>query len=180
MKPKYLITEGVADEKILRKILPGALLNGIKIIPAGGYSSALAWASSLLNATDETVIVVIDADSNDRQIIDERLGFLQAMLSQTASKDRFSIIMFEPGLETIFFQNQEVAEHLFGGYLTEIDARLAATSPKEALKILGANTSEVLQKLDAKDIGKLRTIPQISRMIKLLNSNGLSSDVKAA
>jgi|GEM_PF-938254 len=180
MKAKYVITEGELDKAILEKILPVKLLQGVKVIAGGGFSSALSWATSLLSTTDENIVLVVDSDSTDDMTTQERYSFLNLMLRRSGTPDRFHIMVLVPEIETIFFQNKDVAESLVGRKLSEIELKLAANSPKHALRLLlniePQGTLDILDKLAPEAWTKLRSTSVIKELMDQIQHSGTSKN----
>jgi len=173
MIQKFIVTEGKTDSLLLEKILPE--FEDIKIMTGSGYSSALSLASSILIYHKKPVLLLLDADSNNQTDITERYNFIRNYLRMAAPDALFRIILFQPEVETVFFQDAAVAEHLIGRPLTEHELKSAHSSPKKVLQeAISGNYFELISELNNDDISRLNQLAifkEIKSFIQQENRN---------
>lgn len=69
------------------------------------------------------------------------------------------MIWFQPELETIFFEDIRVAEHLMGRPLTEKELKSARLHPKQVLQeAITGKDLDVISKLNSDDISRLNQL----------------------
>lgn len=175
MTPKIIVTESEMDKLLWSRIFSG--IENIKITAGSGYSSALTLASSILTYHKKPVLLLLDADSNDQTDIDERYSFVNSYLDMSTPDAVFKIILFQPELETVFFEDAKVAEHLIGRHLTELELESARLRPKQFLQRELQSASNkthilntVISKLDESDLEKLRQLPEFQEIQSFLQA----------
>src|SRR5947207_6144800 len=82
----HVVTEGKTDELLVRKLLTDELIHHpqIRVVEAGGRSSAQSLARSILGARSEPVAVVIDADTVDSAQLSGQRDFLESYFGKVA------------------------------------------------------------------------------------------------
>jgi hypothetical protein len=157
MIQKIIVTEGKTDGLLLSKIFSG--VENIKIKAGTGYSSALTLAKTILAFQKKPVLLLLDADSNDQTDIAERHDFVQSYLNMATPGAVFKIVLFQPELETIFFEDASVAEHLMGRPLTENELKSARLRPKQVLQTaMTGKDLDFIAKLNSDDISRLNQL----------------------
>jgi len=157
MIPKIIVTEGQTDGLLLSKIFSG--IDNIKIKAGSGYSSALTLASSILTYHKKPVLLLLDADSNDQTDIAERYDFVRSYLNMATPGAVFKIVLFQPELETVLFEDAKVAEHLMGRPLTESELKSARLRPKQVLQaVITGKDFDLMAKLNNDDISRLKQL----------------------
>jgi hypothetical protein len=102
MYRRYVLVEGEIDRMILDWIVPKDLKSSIQFVVTQGYNAGLSIAKSLLITRPSPISIVMDADSGNRQSIEERYDFIEQTLRMVAPPERFSVYLFEPSIEHIF------------------------------------------------------------------------------
>jgi hypothetical protein len=167
MTPKIIVTEGNSEGLLLSKLFSG--IENIKIKAGSGYSSAVTLASSILTYHKKPVLLLLDAESSDQTDIAERYDFVKGYLSMSTPGAVFKIILFQPELETVFFEDAKVAEHLMGRPLTEPELKLARLHPKQVLQeAMPGNDVEMISKLNEDDIARLRQLAVVKEIKSFL------------
>lgn len=149
MIQKFIVTEGNRESLLLSKLFSS--FENIKIKAGTGYSSALSLARTILSYHKKPVLLLLDAESQDQTDIAERYSFVNSYLGMSTPGAVFKIILFQPELETVFF-DAKVAEHLIGRPLTESELQLARLHPKQVLQeAVSGNDEEVIPVLVEND-----------------------------
>jgi len=167
MIQKIIVTEGKTDGLLLEKMFSG--LNNIKIMAASGYSSALSLASSILSHHKKPVLLLLDADSNDKTDIEKRYQFVENYLNMATPGAIFKVILFEPKMEAVLFEDAKVAEYLKDCPLRKIDFASVRSNPKEWL-VLKKTVSDLVLKLNSGDISRLRQLDIFKRIESFIRS----------
>ncbi len=168
----YIITERDFDVELLKRVLPPDVLQNVKIVSGGSYSSALSLASSLLSSPDKYVVLVLNAESNDDIQVLDRYYFLRDYMRMGAADERFRIFLFKPEIEHIFFEEKSIVEEITGRKLSDLELELAELQPRMGLsKLSGMSARELsngalLNRLSEKIILKLREAEEILRLTK--------------
>ncbi|MEM7102528.1 MAG: hypothetical protein AAF502_05285 [Bacteroidota bacterium] len=156
----YIVTENPQDANLIRKLLPAAALEKVKIKAGSGYSSLLSMAVALLAGKDNNVVIVADADSMKKTEYNNRYYFIKNYLRRAAPENQFKIFLLRPELESIFFENKEVLEQMTGRKFTDLEIELAKANPKENLyKLLNIERRdfpEIVRKLPSSVFDKLK------------------------
>src|SRR5579863_1035296 len=98
-----VITEGESDATFVKSLIGSGKADKTHYIPAGSWSSADSLARSYLTDPQTKVVVIVDADSSDPNLIEERKRFLQRSLGQIADKARWRVIVVAPEVERLLF-----------------------------------------------------------------------------
>lgn len=178
----YVITERNFNAELLQKILSAEVLQNVKIVPAGGYSSATSLARSMLYTPGKYVIIAVDAGSNNEVDVLERYYFLRDYMRMGASEKRFTIHLFKPEIEHVFFEDKKVLETIVGKKVSDLELELAALQPRLGLsKLSGMSLYEMsngvlLNRLSNKIIQQLRQTEDIKKLTEhILEANKMSS-----
>ena len=115
MNTQYVVVEGVFDKFLLEQILPEEIIAHNKIIVGNGDNLALSKARSLLIAADLPVVLIVDSDSTEPSIIEEKRDFMVQSLRQFSQPDHFQVIIAVPEIEAIFFSSRTIIEEMIQG-----------------------------------------------------------------
>jgi predicted ATP-dependent endonuclease of OLD family len=120
----YIVTEGQSDADLLKRLMPKELLEGVTIVPAGGLSSVKSLASSLLVRRRKPVAIVIDADSAEPELIQERRQSIEEVIESVAGGVPVKVVVAVPALDSPLPQNAAIAE--LRAFLRELQERSLA------------------------------------------------------
>jgi hypothetical protein len=174
MKQAYIFVEGEPDVAILKKLLPANLRKGVEILAGGGVDGATTLAASYLAKRRRPVALVLDADTNDKELIYERYDVARWSLDQVSGSTAFEVLIAKPSIEAVFFQDQALLEAATQHKFTELEWRLAKLQPQEILakepngKL--PTVQKLLDSLNKESIEKLRQHPLIQSLINFLSS----------
>jgi hypothetical protein len=162
--PHQIVTEGDTDALILHEILKGRVYDERLIRIAGGYSSAISLARSMLLYPGKRVALVLDADTNDPDAIEKRQRFVEAALEEYAFDSQFRVFLAVPTIEAWLFLDPHVTNQLLPSGQAEFLRPKIAAEPRRVLEIaLGVNghpaafktaLGELLAKVDLTPITK--------------------------
>ena len=101
----YIVVEGVSDEILLSQVLANEIhQDALKVRAAGGESSAISKARTLLAIKEFPVILWVDADSYDDSTITSKRGELAYLLSQAADESRYLVLLAKPTFEKYWLE----------------------------------------------------------------------------
>lgn len=174
MKRAYIIVEGATDAAILKKLLPANLLKDVDIMVGGGAYGARSLAFSLLAKRQQPVALVLDADTNDEQLIRERMDFSRWSLQQGSVNTPFEVFIAKPTIEAVFFQDRSLLETVTQHKFTELEWKLAKLQPQEILANEPGGKLQAVQRLldslNNESIEILRQHPLIQSLTTFLSS----------
>ncbi len=162
-----IITEGITDKLLLMNLFRE--YPDLEIIVGSGYSSALGLASSILSSKNARVILVADADSNDPATIAERRDFIFSYLRRAPRNEDLAVVLFEPQIEAVLFQEPSVIKEITGEEFTPGELIEGRYQPKRVLeKRFGLLSIQTIQKLfgnlPPSAIEKLRRLPPFQQI----------------
>lgn len=84
----YIVIEGSLDEKLLQRLLPAKLLCDVGIVAAGSLSSVTSMSRSLAVRRQVPLLIIVDADSVESRLIEERRSELKYIVAGVFSSRR--------------------------------------------------------------------------------------------
>jgi hypothetical protein len=173
MNPCTLVTEDESDRRLLETLLDINKINRpIKIIAAGGWSSADSLARSILVHDEDDVALVVDADSTDPNLAEERQRFLQKSLDSMSYRSAWQVFVIVPQIEVLLFADRQVLEALVGHPVSDTDLVHGAFEPQKVLRELlgGKPLLEYyrgrLPKMDLSRIRSQSPLPELDAFLK--------------
>lgn len=172
MRKLNVITEGPNDEALLRLLLPRAA-NGRSvelILRSGrGWSEAESLASSILAGLREPVVLVMDADTRDERLVEERRRDLSDLLGMHGPGSMWRVVLMVPEMEALFFRDPGLLRSALG---LELDERLlyrAKFEPKAVLEelLVQARISyeQLLARLESSDLSMILEASEIRQIM---------------
>lgn len=168
---KYIITEGITDQLLLKSILSlDEERSDVQIVAAGGWSSADSLARTLLATSDDQVALVVDSDSIDPEQIEYRKRFLNRSLNEAGLPSRWRVILIEPEIDALLFTDKELLEKIVGRSIDPFDFIRGRYEPNKVLKEImpRLTRSSIYQQLDRFDLSPLRECPPIKEVIDFI------------
>lgn len=172
------MVEGETDRVLLEHVLHAWVPSQtFDLVAAGGRSSAISLARTLLATTDRRVAAVVDSDTTDADRVSGQRGDLEASLASVGAVDRFRIILARPELEVVWFETPE-ASALLGTHLPEEWRVRAQFEPKLALEqILHSSAEnqaakELVRFLKGTNLKPLGQGPTLGPLVKFIGSFG--------
>lgn len=167
----YIITEGEFDLNLLMRVIPSELTSEVKFISAGGYSSALSLAKTLLGKTENmnsNIFLVVDADTNETTKIKDKTNFINHYIGYR--DHNFKLLLIVPEIEAVLFESKNLFKKVLNREISDLEIELGKVNPRETLKKLNIhNRSTILEYLakdDIKDISKHSNIKQLVQELK--------------
>ena len=128
----YIITEGALDAELIKKILPGEVLDKVKVIFSGGFSSVLSKARSMLiQKPNSQIFIILDADTTNEFEVQEKNEFIEDYMKIVARGNRFKLFLQVPEIESVFFEKKDLIERIIGKKLTDLEFEFAKEKPKK-------------------------------------------------
>jgi len=165
MNENIIITEGQFDAELLQKVLPDEIVENSRFIPSTGYSSAVSKAKSIAIRLKQRVFLVLDSDTAEHNEAEEKKEQIEYIFRSLGKSDQVNVFLFEPETEVIFFESEKVREKLIG-----MSPRTNSFYPRQIIGSIG-NKSQLIDKLDNKDIESLRKETSLKEMIRLCSEN---------
>lgn len=96
----YVVTEGASDAAMVSRALTGAGLEDVHVAAAGGRSSAISLARSILRSRRRPVALVMDADTTDPARVREQEQVLSDLVSGSTKSPSFRVFLAVPVMES--------------------------------------------------------------------------------
>jgi hypothetical protein len=171
MRRAYVITEGIFDAEMLKKLLPEDVVHNTEFVVASGRYSAQSLARTLLADRQTPVALVLDADTTDEKKIQEQKDFLEELLRQASSGTKFEVFLVKPEMEILLVEDASVIEHLTHKHYSQSELTLARLRPKSFL-------TEVLEKQEKPPSNHLRLVDNLDeQMVKVIRKHPLITDL---
>jgi len=170
----YVVVEGMTDVAVVRAVLPPGLLGEVTLAAAGDRSSVMSVARTILVTRRKPVAVLVDTDSVDEWIVQDRMQSTQELLRAVAGGIQTKVILLIPTIEASFFEAGDLITRLLGAPPTEELRWMARNNPKEALERLFSQSSgpknigQLLDRLDDAGMAALRATRPIQELITFL------------
>jgi hypothetical protein len=163
----YIITEAITDRLLLEKLVSNK--ENVQFMNCSGYSSAISTATSILGKHQHRVVLVVDANSSIEEAIRERYNFIEYMLgSRSIYEGEYKIALFAPQLESIFFEDKDIADQITGYTLSTEEYITGKFKPRDILK---NQLSKIGTNLTDSIIERLRELPQIKEINSFISES---------
>ena len=130
----YLLVEGNSDQALFQRLLPPEIQPEITIVAAGGRSNITSIARSLMVTRRRPLALVADADTAEKDAIEQRFQILDELVRSVNAGIPYKIILAVPEIESWFFEVPELLERLSGKKLSPEQQELGELRPKEVLR----------------------------------------------
>jgi hypothetical protein len=184
MKQVYIFVEGPTDADFLRRILEPEELKDAEIVPSGGSSGIPSLARSVLVRRKKPIAVVMDADSNDPEVIKERQEDTEELIRAADASIPVKVVTAVPEIEAWLFAAPEAIARAVGGSVPSEFLYLGKRDPKGFLQQAAEKNQrkwdfkQAIGLLDEEDIKRIRALPEVRELSTFLNN--LQKDGKAA
>jgi hypothetical protein len=101
MKAAYIVVEGKKNVDLLKQLLPPDLLKDTEIVGMSDWDSAFSLAGTIMSERSRPVILIVDANSDNPAVIQERQHTLEGLLLPAASAAPYQVCIAVPTLATI-------------------------------------------------------------------------------
>ena len=160
----YLITEGLSDEVILKKLLPAQVVDNVQFVIGQGRYSAQSLARSILAARRMPVALVLDADTTQPESVQEQYDFLQEALGQAAAGTPFGVFLAKPEIEILLLEVPQITNGV-----SQRELELAKFHPKKFLHLFNG-VDNLLNQLNEKELETIRSHPLLVELVQFLSS----------
>lgn len=170
----YVVTESNIEANLIKHLIPADIKSTVHVSAAGGRSTAISYAQSILMSRNNPVAIVLDADTLDKnRILEQKWVFfdlLRTRLQQTPCK----VFLAIPEIEIIFFQNTNLLSKIVNVEIRQDEIQEAQYKPKYILdKILSRsniqNKHELIEHIDISYAKELKKHLLIRSLMKFLN-----------
>lgn len=174
MRRVYLLVEGPNDEAFLRRVLPDESQSGVEWINAGGSSGIPSLARTLLVRRKCPLAVVMDSDSVEPDMIEERRESTAELISAADASVPVKVVMAIPEIEGWLLAAPESIERIFGQKMSEEWLALGKSDPRRALRWLAERNqrswdiNQAIGALDDQDIQRIRAVPELAELSAFL------------
>jgi hypothetical protein len=170
MKRVYILVEGPTDAAFLRRILSQEELKDAELVPAGGSLGIPSLARSLLVRRKRPVAVVMDSDSLNPEVIEERQQSTEDFIQFADASVPVKVVVAVPEIEAWFFASLETLEHIVGEKVSADWFGLGKRDPKGVLQQLAEKNEKkwdidrAINALNTEDIDRIRAIPEVAEL----------------
>jgi hypothetical protein len=183
MKKVYVFVEGQTDEEFLRRVLPSDLTKETQFVTAGSGARITSLARSFLVRRRIPLAVLMDADSLDPEVIEDRRESTEELIQAAAGGVSVKVVVVVPEIETWFFTVPEVIERVSGERPPADLLTLGPRDPQGVLEQLsrgkgGWDSLQAIRALDEQEIERIRARPDVTELSQFLQK--VLADNKAA
>ncbi len=174
MKRVYILVEGATDVSFLRRVLTEEVLKDAELVNAGGSLGIPSLARSLLVRRKRPIAVVMDSDSLEKEVIEERQQTTEDFIRAADASVPIKVIVVVPEIEAWLFAVPSRIEKLVGQTVSSDLLALGKRDPKGVLQQLARksqkewSTERAITSLDADDITRIRSIPEVAELSAFL------------
>lgn len=176
MRESYIFVESPMDAEFLRRILPPELLTDSEMIMDGNVSENLSLARTILVMRKKPIVVVMDGNSLDAAVIDERRGSVEELIRAADSSVAVKVIAIVPKMEVWFFAAPDAIARVLAGPVPKEFLALGKRDPVGVLQHLAEirqtawDSRRCIAELDDADISKIRALPEVRELIAFLKN----------
>lgn len=170
----YLFAEGPTDIAFLRRILPTDLLDEVELIDSGGSTGIPSLARTILVRRKKPVAVLMDSDSLEPDVIEERKESLEELIQAAEGSIPVKVVSTVPEIEAWFFESPEAIERILEYEVPPEWITLGKRDPRGVLQQLATNanktwdTKKAIDDLDTPDIDRIRALPEVEELSRFL------------
>ena len=176
-----VVTEEESDVLLLKSLV-GEGSNTVEFVKSGGWSAADSLARSYLVDGQHDVALVVDADSYDPRMVEERRRFLTHSLASVALRTRWQVFVIAPEIEALLFADRRTLEELIGRAVSEAEFQEGRFEPKKVLRKLLSGKSRTHffeERLPQVDLTPLQKQQEIEHLRRFLNGARESGGMRA-
>lgn len=170
-----IVVEGKDDVAVLRALLPTDIVSASDMFLAGGRSTLVSFARTLLVKHRRPLAVLMDTETLDPSAIAEIVTTANHLLGAVAGGTPFRVIYCIPELEAVFFEAPIDLKRIFPKYDQHFLLMFAKSAPKKALQYLFENgggpttLSQFLDQLTSEDTERLRATYPINQLMDFIH-----------
>lgn len=132
----YIVVEEPYDANILRSTLPRQTLRNTHLVVGGCKSSGISLARSLISDRGEPLLLVMDADTVNKEAIIEQEKELRELLGAVSINTPYDVVLAVPELEVVFFHDLDSLAHTLQVAIDHEVAVNGVYEPRKTLKTL--------------------------------------------
>lgn len=133
-----IVVEGKTDAQLVRALLGKELAERLRFFASQGRASLATVGRNLLVHEGTPVLIVMDADTRNPHLAQERQALTRMALCGVAPEELCKVFAFIPEIEVVFFEAPQALEQVLGTKLSEEMVNDGLIVPKEALsRLLG-------------------------------------------
>ena len=173
MNRVYVLVATASDAAFLRAILPPELLANAEVVSAVRSGAIASLARSLIVRRNCPVAVVMDSDSINPEVAEERRQSTEGLIRAAHASIPVKVVAVVPTIEVWFFASPKLIERVVGGGVPELLA-LGTRDPKGVLQQLAKSNQKTwdifgaIKALDAADIELIRAVPEVVELSRFL------------
>ena len=174
MRRVYILVEGPSDAAFLRRILPEEVLGNAELVTTGGRAGIPSLARSVLVRRKSPVAIVMDSDSIDPEVIEERQQSTEELIRAADISVPVKVVCAIPEIEAWFFVSRETVERVVGQKVSEEELFLGQRDPRGMLQRLAErggrrwDIKRAISELDTSDVEQIRGIPEVGELSEFL------------
>ena len=172
----YVVAEGPSDVTVLSALLANVVsADDVKVVDAGGKSSAVSLARTFLATRSASVALIVDADATAAELVGEMQAELEDSLAAVAPRKRFGVFLTVPSLEICLFQDEAGLQNQFGDALSPELIVQSRYEPKGVIRqLLGTRNQSYGPATQASLLGqlnldRLREAPVIKDLMQFIS-----------
>lgn len=169
---KFLVTESEIDARLWKILLRAAGLDDVRCAAAGGQSSALSLARSLIFDRPDAVALVLDSHSVDEDSVEEQRIVWRDLLLRGGVRGPAQVFLTAPEAEALLFEHREFVERALGP-LDERTLLLGKIKPRRVVeeRLGHGGREEMLRRLDgdpqaATAIARTEIVTQVADFLR--------------
>lgn len=181
----YIVTEGRADAELLSRILGAVALPPVHVTDAGGKSSALPLAKSILAGRQSPVALVLDADSLDPVRTSEQERLYSDLMRAASRRVPFRVFLAQPSLERALFDDSATLSRVLGVDIPESMVEEAQFRPQEVLERLIRRSEKVHSRaslpsdIDNEAAGRFAHVPFFRSIIDFVTNPSVVPEIQS-
>ena len=179
MKRVYVFVKGQTDEEFLHRVLPAEVTNQTEFVKAGGSAHITSPARSFLARRRIPLAVLMDADSLNPEVIEDRRESTDELIQAAAGAVPVKVVVVVPEIETWFFAVPEAIERILGEKAPADLLTLGARDPKGVLTQLSQRSKvewdslQAIHSLDEQEIERIRARTDVAELTQFLQKASL-------
>lgn len=166
-----VVVEGRRDADLLRSLLSKEDLDGVRFFAAQGRISLSSVARNILVHEGCPVMVVMDADTLNRETAEENRRMVRAMIRHISAEVPIDVFSFVPEIDVVFFEAPAFLARKLGRELEPEERLQGLAAPKTTLSALldqaGLSSASLYGHIDENEAVELRQGVQLSALIAM-------------
>lgn len=136
MIKRHFIIERSLGVAVLKKLLPEEIVSQCKFIVGGENNIAVTKARSILISSELPVSLVVDANTNHPESIEEKRDFIVQFIRLMVNPVRFQVFLAVPEIEILFFHKRSTLEKIVNNRVSDVQWITGKYEPRKVLREL--------------------------------------------